>query len=110
QENRALATRMRREETDDVVVIKGQSAGSQPLRVGSQVQLAPKNAGFQLQRAVSPVAVALRDSLEIGQKEDVHRRIRRQLLFESEVARLLAELARLKQFKRSPVPVVNVSS
>ena len=101
---------MRREEADDVVVIESQSAGSQSLCVGREIQLSAKNAGFQLHRAVSTVAVALRNFLEIGQKKDIHRRICRQLLFEAEVTRLVAELARLQQFKRFFIPVVNVSA
>jgi len=80
QENSALACGVGTEESDHIVVEKSEPCGAQPLRVRSQVQLASKNARFELHRSISTIAKSLQDRPQVRQKEYVDGSVSRQLL------------------------------
>src|SRR5579884_607876 len=92
QENCAFSPRMRREETDYVIVVKRETGASELLCVGSEVQLAAENSGFELRGAVSSISITLKNLLQIGQEKNINSSIGRQLLFQPEITCLVAKL------------------
>src|ERR1019366_367411 len=110
QEDCALAPGVRREEVDDVIVVKSQTAGAEALGVRGKVKLATQNAGFQLYGAVSAVPVALQNLLQVGEEEDVNGGVGRELLFESQKASLVAEVPGLQHFESLRLPLIDVGA
>src|SRR5712671_3433722 len=105
QEYGTLIFRVRREELNHLVVEKGQPGGTQVLGIRSQVHLAADRARLQLDGAVAAVSVSLQDGIQIGQKEDIHAGVCRQLLLESEAVGLGAELSGLQKLQTVPFAV-----
>src|SRR5712692_8865108 len=66
----ALALGVRREESGDVVVEKGEAGGAEPLGVRSKIELAAEDAGFELHSAISAIAEALKDGAQVGQEKN----------------------------------------
>src|SRR2546425_3398428 len=91
ERNGTLAFRVRREEPDHVVIIKGQASSAQVLGVGREIQLASQNTGFELDRAVSTIPEALQNRSQVYQEKYVHGAVRGQLLVQSEVTGLGGE-------------------
>src|SRR5580704_10684469 len=108
QEDCALAASVGREEVDYVIVVKSQAAGAKALCIRGEVQFDSQDAGFQLRGTVSAVPVALQNLLQVGEEEHVDGGIGGELLFESQEAGLIAEVAGLQQFERLAVPVIEV--
>ena len=50
------------------------------LRIGCEIQLTPKNAGFKLNCAIAAIAKALQDGSQVRQTENVHCGVGRELL------------------------------
>src|SRR5215472_612076 len=94
QKDRALPPRMRRKETDHIVVVERQPAAAQLLRVGSKVKFSAENPGLELHRPVSPVSVALKNLLQVGEEEHIHRSVSRNVLLQPEISSFVAELSR----------------
>src|SRR6266446_927697 len=109
QEDRALALRVRRKKFDHFVIKKRQAARTQPLRVRRQIHPAPNRARLQLHCTVAAVPVRLQDAIQIGQKENGHASVRRQLLLESKAACLSAKSSGLQRLQRLPFPLKEVS-
>src|SRR6476646_1316296 len=108
QKNGALAFGVGREKTGHFVVEKSEAGGAQPLGVGRQVQLAAKNAGFQLHGAVAAIAEAPQNRPQVRQKKYVHGRVGGQLLLQSKVSGLGTKISLLQALQRAVVAVENV--
>jgi hypothetical protein len=63
---------MRREKRSHVVIKEGQACGSQPLRIGGQVELPTHKTSLQLGCPIPPVAKPFQNGPEIRQEKDVH--------------------------------------
>src|SRR6266849_1712670 len=91
QENCALAVGMWGEESDDVVVVKGEAGGAQALGIGGKIQLAAEDAGFKLHGAIPAIAEAIEKRAQVCQEKNVHSGVGGQLLLQAKVAGLVAK-------------------
>src|SRR5688572_12676315 len=96
---------MRREERYHVVVIEREAARAESLRVRGQIQSPAENARLQLCGPISTISEAVENVVKVGEKEYDEAGVGRQILLESEVARLLAESPFLEQLER-PAPAI----
>src|SRR5579863_3055202 len=110
QEDGALARGVRREEADYLVIVKGEPGGAKVQSISSKVELAADYAGFDLHRAVSAVAEALQDRLQIGQQKDGDAGVRREVLLQAKISCLGTEIAFFQQLQRTPLAVEEVGS
>ena len=78
------------------------------LRIGCEIELAADDAGFELHRAISAIAVALQDGAQVSQKEDSDCGVGGQGLLQSEVSGLGAEIPLLQKLERSAAAVKDV--
>src|SRR5437588_1049125 len=76
--------------------------------IGGDIEFSSKRASFELHGAITAIAQASENVREVGQEEEVHRGISRQLLLQAEITCLLAEAAFLEQRESFPVAVVKV--
>src|SRR5580692_11220072 len=100
---------MRREEADHVVIVESESAAAQFLGIGGEIQFASDDSCLQMCGTIAAVPITLQNLFQICQEENIDGRIRRDLLFEPEISRLLAELSALQRFEESFFPVIHVS-
>src|SRR5579864_6224788 len=100
---------MRREEAGHVVIVESESAASQLLGIGGEIQFPAEDSCFQLCGAIAAVPIALQNLFQICQEENIYGCICRNLLLETEVSRLVAELSALQRFEEFLIPVVYVS-
>src|SRR6266704_2593691 len=95
QENGALAFRVGREEAYHVVVEKSEAGRAEALGVSAEVQLSAKNARLKLRGAIAAIAEALQNGAQVREEKNVHGRVGGQLLPQSEVPGIGAEISRL---------------
>ena len=101
---------MRGEEEGHVVIVEGETGCAQALGVGGKIQLAAEDTSFQLHRAIPTIAQVAQNRPQVRQKEDIHRRVFRQLLLESEVTGLGTKISRLQTLEQTTVAMENVSA
>src|SRR5712692_3071667 len=110
EEDGAFALGVGIEEARDVVVEEGKAGGSETLGVGSQVELAAKNAGFELHGTIAAIAEALQNGAQVRQEENVRGGVGGQLLLQSEVTGIGAEISLFQAFEYATAAVENVGS
>src|SRR5260370_33073002 len=89
----AFAFGVRRKESSNVVVEKGEPGGPKPQRVRSKIELATEDARLKLHGPIAAIAEALQNAAQVGEKKDVHRRIGEELVSPPEVTGLRTEIA-----------------
>src|SRR5271169_237068 len=80
QKNGALAFGVRGEKAGYIVIVKGEAGGAQVLGVGREIEFAAEDTGFKLYRTISAIPQAIEYRPQIGQKENIHGGVGRQLL------------------------------
>src|ERR1700680_2022731 len=110
QENGTLALGVRGEECGYIVVEECQAGGAEVLPIRCEIELAAEDAGFELHRAISPIAIALQYGPQVSQEEDVDCGIGGQGLLESEVPGLGTEISRLQALEQPAASVEDVGS
>src|SRR5712692_7504129 len=110
EEDGAFALGVGIEEARDVVVEEGKAGGSETLGVGSQVELAAKNAGFELHGAIAAIAEALEDGAQVREEKDGYGRVGGQFLPQAEVTGIGAEISLLQALEHATVAVEDVGS
>src|SRR5579872_4627243 len=90
---------MRREKPNYVVVVEGQPSGAKSLSVGRKVELATDDSGFELYSAISAVAEALQDCLQVGQEEDGDAGVGGEVLLQAQVAGLGTKVSLFQEFE-----------
>jgi len=100
EEYRALAGGVRRKKDGHIIIKKRQSTRAQTLGVGAEVQLAAEDARFQLHCAIAAIAEPLQNTPQVGEEEHRNTCVTGQLLFETEVRGVFAEVALLQKFER----------
>src|SRR5229473_319912 len=94
-----LAFRVRRKEVNHVIVEEGQPGRTQALGIRGQVHPPADCARLQLDGPVAAVPISFQDAFQIGEKEDVHAGVRRQLLLQSKMVRLGAKYSSLQKLQ-----------
>ncbi len=84
--------------------------GAEVLRIGSQIKLAADDAGFELHRPISAIAETLQDRAQVGEEEDIDRRVSRQGLLQSQISGLIAKISSLQTLERFAAAVEDISS
>ena len=92
QKDGALAGCVRGEELDYVVIEKCQAGGAQALCVSCEIKFAADDTGFELDGAVSAIAEALQDGIQVGQEEDINGGVGGQSLLQSQVSGLRTKI------------------
>src|SRR5919198_6061507 len=110
QKHDALAGGVWREEARHLVVEEGQAAGSEPLSVSGEIQLATDDTGLQLCRTIPTIAEALDNGRQVRKEEYVCASIRRDFLRETQVTRLPPERPTSEQLQRLEVLPKHVGS
>src|SRR5260370_42589197 len=101
----AFAFGVRRKESSNVVVEKGEPGGPKPLRVRGKIKLAAEDASLKLNRAIATIAEALQNGAQVGEKKDVHGRIGGQILSQPQVTGLPPESPLLWALQHSAAAV-----
>src|SRR5437879_13335074 len=83
QENGTLVFCVRGKEVNYIVVEEGQPGGAQVLSIRSQVDPAADDACLQLDGPIAAVPVSLQNAFQIGEKEDVHAGVRREIMVQA---------------------------
>src|SRR5205823_15045238 len=94
-----LDIRMRRKEIHYSIVEEGQPGRTQVLGIRSQVDPAADDACLQLDCPIAAVPVSLQNAFQIGEKEDGHAGIRRQLLLQTKMMGLGSEFPVLQKLQ-----------
>src|SRR5258708_29144878 len=110
EENGAFAFGVGREEAGDVIVEEGEAGGAEALRVASEIQLSAEDAGLELAGAIAAIAEALQDGAQVREEKDVHGGVGGQLLLQSEVTGIGAEISLLQTFEHTTAAVEDVGS
>src|SRR5260370_24340191 len=110
EEDGAFAFGVGGEEAGDVVVEEGEAAGAEALGVSREIELAAQDAGFKLHGAIAAIAEALQDGAQVCEEKDVHGSVGGQLLLQSEVAGIGAEISLLQALKQAATAVEHVGS
>src|SRR5205809_326505 len=99
QEDGTLVFRMRRKEVNYIIVEEGQPGRTQVLGIRSQVDPAADDACLQLDGPIAAVSVSLQNTFQIGEKEDGHAGVRRQLLLQTKMMGLGSEFPVLQKLQ-----------
>src|SRR5712692_1407136 len=110
EEDGALAFGVRREEADHVVVKESEAGSAEALGVGGEIELTAENAGFELHGAIAAIAEALQDGAQVREEKDGHGSVGGQLLLQSEVTGVGAEISLLQALEQAPAAVEDVGS
>src|SRR5208282_640024 len=93
QKNGALAFGVRGEKAGYVVIVKGEAGGAHALGIGREVEFAAEDAGFKLHGSISAISQTAEYRPQVRQKENIDGGVGRQLLLQSEIARLLTKIS-----------------
>src|ERR1035441_6020764 len=110
QEDGTLTFRVRRKEVSHVIVEESQPSRTQSLCICRQVHPAADGARLQLDRPVPAIPISLQNAIQIGEKEDVHAGVGRQLLLQPKMVRFGAEFSCLQKFQSVPLTPEEVSA
>src|SRR5688572_13431031 len=80
EKNGAFAFGMRRKKGRHVVVEEGKAGGAKAESIRGDVEFSAEDSGFELNGAVTTIAEAGENFVEVGQEEDVDCRIARKIL------------------------------
>src|SRR4029077_3168019 len=110
EEDGAVAFGAGREEAGDVIVKEREAGGAKALGVSRQIELAAKDASFQLHRAIAAIAEALEDGPQVREEKDVHGGVRGQLLLHAQVPGIGAEVSLLQSLKHTTTTTKEVGA
>src|SRR6266404_6914915 len=99
QENGTLVFCVRGKEVNYIVVEEGQPGSAQVLSIRSQVDPAADDACLQLDGPIAAVPVSLQNAFQIGEKEDIHAGVRREILVQAKMMGLGTEFALIQKFQ-----------